>query len=389
MFSVRKALYQRQGKAGVVVRGGNKASVDWRVPRLAVIGPIAPPAGGMANQTRQLVELWRSEGLCVDLVPVNPPYRPGWVGGVQGVRALFRLLLYIPALWRALDRVDVVHIMANSGWSWFLFAAPPLVLGRLKKVACIVNYRGGSAERFLERFGWAVKPFMRCADATVVPSGFLGEIFVRYGITVQIVPNIIDMERFRWREPPAGQLLSPRIVVTRHLEPIYDVASALRAFQLVRQHVPSATLTIAGTGPELAALERLVAELGIDNAVTFTGSLTVERMAELYYGADIMLNTSRVDNMPNSILEALASGVPVVSTKVGGIAYMVRDKETALLIEPGDFEAAAAAMLRVLNDRRLAVGLAQAGRQAVAQYSWQAVRRQWLSVYRQVLGWEV
>ncbi|MCO6439772.1 MAG: glycosyltransferase family 4 protein [Nitrococcus mobilis] len=390
MSSVRKAVYERQGEADAATAGsGKKASGEQRAPRLAVIGPVAPPAGGMANQTRQLVELWRAEGLGVDLVPVNPPYRPAWIGRMRGVRALVRLLFYIPVVWRTLDRVDVAHIMANSGWSWFLFAVPPLVLGRLKRVACIVNYRGGCAGEFLDRFGWAAKPFMRCADAIVVPSGFLREIFASYGLTVRVVPNIIDTERFRWREPPAVRRLNPRIVVTRHLELIYDVATAVRAFQLVHQQVPGATLTIAGAGPELPALERLAAELGLGDAVTFTGSLSVERMAELYHGADIMLNTSRVDNMPNSILEALASGVPVVSTKVGGIPYMVRDKETALLIEPGDVEAAATAVLRVLNDRALAVGLAQRGRQVAVQYTWQAVRRQWLSLYHRVLGWEV
>ncbi|EAR21265.1 glycosyltransferase family 4 protein [Nitrococcus mobilis] len=389
MPSAGKAVYERQGEAGAIADSGKKVSGDLRAPRLVVIGPIAPPAGGMANQTRQLVELWRAEGLGVDLVPVNPPYRAAWIGRVRGVRAVFRLLFYIPMVWRALDRVDVVHIMANSGWSWFLFVVPPLVLGRLRRVACVVNYRGGCAGEFLDRFGWAVKPFMRCADAIVVPSTFLREIFSPHGIPVRIVPNIIDTERFHWREPPTIRPLNPRIVVTRHLELIYDVATAVRAFQLVHRQVPGATLTIAGAGPELSALEQMVAESGLGDAVTFPGSLSVKGMAELYHSADIMLNTSRVDNMPNSILEALASGVPVVSTKVGGIPHMVRDKETALLIEPGDTEAAAAAVLRILNDRALAAGLAQRGRQAVAQYTWQAVRQQWLSLYRRVLGWEV
>ncbi|MEO7160301.1 MAG: hypothetical protein ABIX00_07325, partial [Polaromonas sp.] len=78
----------------------------------------------MANQTRQLGELLTAAGATVTTVQVNAPYRPRWVARVPVLRSVFRLMPYLAALWRAAGQVDIFHIMANSGWSWHLFAAP-------------------------------------------------------------------------------------------------------------------------------------------------------------------------------------------------------------------------------------------------------------------------
>jgi hypothetical protein len=109
---------------------------------VGLVGPLPPPAGGMANQTRQLAELLRSAQADVSLVQSNAPYRPAWAGRVPVLRALFRLVPYLLRLWRAAGRSDVLHVMANSGWSWHLFAAPAIWVARWRQVPVVVNYRG-------------------------------------------------------------------------------------------------------------------------------------------------------------------------------------------------------------------------------------------------------
>ncbi len=357
-----------------------ESGVEAQNLRVGLIGPLPPPAGGMANQTRQLKELLEREGVTVALVQVNPPCRPAWIGRIRGLRAVFRLIPYLAALWRCAGQVSLFHVMANSGWAWHLFAAPAVWIARLRGIPAVVNYRGGEAQGFLSRSRRWVVPTLLRASAVIVPSGFLRDVFAPFGVHARVVPNVVDLTRFRPAVLSGGQCI-PRVVVARNLEPIYDVATAIRAFSSVRRAVPGVLMTIAGTGPERRRLEMLARQLGLAEAVTFAGRLDRDGMAELYRSASVMVNSSLVDNTPNSILEALASGVPVVSTRVGGVPYLVADEVTALLVPPGDAEAMSVAVVRVLQDRVLTDSLRQAGLLEVRRYAWQSVRSDLLDLY--------
>jgi glycosyltransferase involved in cell wall biosynthesis len=347
--------------------------------RVALIGPLPPPSGGMANQTLQLQRLLQAEGIAVELVQVNAPYRPAWIGGLRGVRAVARLVPYVVRLWSALGRADVAHLMANSGWSWHLFAAPAIWIGRLRGTPVVVNYRGGFAAEFLARAARVVRVSQRRAARLIVPSGFLREVFARHGMAAEIVPNVVDTRRFDPAPALGGR--APVILVARNLEPVYDNASAIRAFARVHRELPQARLVIAGSGPEEEALAQLVASLGLAHAVRFTGRVAADDMPALYRTARVALNPSRADNMPNSLLEALAAGVPVVSTDVGGVPFLVEHDKTALLVAPGDVDAMAAAIVRLLRDTALAERLRAAGLARAAEFTWARVKPRLFAVY--------
>ncbi len=347
--------------------------------RIVLVGPLPPPAGGMANQTLQLSRLLGEEGLQIEVVQVNAPYVPAWGGQIPVLRALFRLLPYLFRLWRAAGRNDLFHIMANSGWSWHLFAAPAIWIAHLRGVPCIVNYRGGEASTFLARAAASVRFSMRRVAALVAPSGFLKEVFARYGMAAEVVPNIIDLVKFH---PAEAGPATTHIVVARNLEPIYDVASALRALSILRRKHPEVRMSIAGSGPERERLEQLTRELGIAEQVNFTGRLDSHQMAALYRESSLSLNTALVDNMPNSVLESLASGLPVVSTDVGGVPFLVRHEETALLVKAGDPDGMAAALARLIDDDVLRRRLIEHGSEYVQGFAWSHVRDRWFAVYR-------
>ncbi|MEQ8515837.1 MAG: glycosyltransferase family 4 protein, partial [Chromatocurvus sp.] len=229
---------------------------------IGIVGPVPPPNGGMAMQTQQLVRLLREAGEQVTLLPTNPRYRPTWVGSVPGLRALFRLIPYCLAAWRLAGRVDVIHLMANSGWSWHLFAAPVLWLARLRDTPVVVNYRGGEAGTFLARSEKWVNLSLRHAHALVVPSGYLQSVFADYGYGCAVVPNIVDTELFSpaGRAQPPGEGAAFTFVITRNLEKIYDVGTALQAFAQILAETandstaPAPRLVVAGSGPEEGAL---------------------------------------------------------------------------------------------------------------------------------------
>lgn len=332
----------------------------------------------MANQTRQLARLLSEAGMTVEVVQVNAAYRPAWIEKVQGLRAAFRLLPYLVDLWRCAGRVDLFHVMANSGWAWHLFAAPAVWLAKLRGTPVIINYRGGEAASFFaSQFRW-VQPTLARTSLVVVPSGFLAAIFAEHGVKTVIVPNIIDLSRFKAAE---GRERGCHLIVTRNLEDIYDVPTALRAFAMIRRVHPQAKLTVAGSGPKLDELRQLCVELKIEDTVRFTGRLDNEDIAGLYREADILLNPSLADNMPISLLEAMASGVPIVSTNVGGIPYLVENGSSAMLVPPRRPDEMAECALRLLDDPDLAERLRAAGLEVARRYTWPIVRKRLFDAY--------
>ena len=198
--------------------------------RICLVGPLPPPAGGMAVLTEQLAGLLRIDGARVEVVQVNAPYRPAWAQRLKGVRALFRLLPYLLGLWRAIGRADLVQVMANSGLSWHLFARPALRVAALRGVPVIVNYHGGEAEEFLADAANSLRRSLRSTSALLVPSGFLVEVFARHGIAARILPNVVDLSRFVPRPKAVSSRSGPHLVVARNLEHIYGADLAIRAF---------------------------------------------------------------------------------------------------------------------------------------------------------------
>lgn len=355
------------------------SSAPAKTLRLGLVGPVPPPNGGMAMQTRQLARLLESEGVTVDMLATNGPYRPALVGKVPVLRALFRLIPFLFALWRLAGRVDVMHLMANSGWSWQLHCAPALWLGWLRSTPVVVNYRGGEAQAYFQRSFSRVRPSLKKASFTVVPSGYLQAVFEQFGETTRIIPNIIDREVFHPKENRSSDRFT--LVITRNLEAIYGIDTAIRAFAQVFATDPSLRLRIAGSGPAETSLRALVQQLGLDDAVSFEGRLDRQGIVDLYAEAHAMLNPSTVDNMPNSVLEALACGLPVISSNVGGVPFIVRHRETALLVPPGDIDAMAEAISELKNDAALRHSLSSNGLADIEQYTWPRVRRQWLELY--------
>lgn len=352
---------------------------------IGLIGPLPPPFGGMANQTRQLKTLLESEGVKVTLVQTNAPYKPKFIGKFRGIRAFFRLILYIFKLWGLAGKVNLIQVLANSGWSWQLFSAPAVWIGWLRRTPVIINYRGGEAGSYFTKSFKSVRPTIKKASVVIVPSGFLKKVFSEFGLSADIIPNIIDMERFRPKGVAAMRTITaPHLIVTRNLESIYDIPTAINAVAILHKSVPNVKLSLAGSGPQKSELHNLVRQLDLEDVVKFTGKLGPDEVAALYQRADVMLNPTTVDNMPNSVLESLACGVPVVTTNVGGIPYIVEDEKNALMVEPGDAEGMARQVKRLLEDSTLYLNLVNNGLAEVTKYTWPEIRDKWMSLYRRL-----
>ncbi|PYN34291.1 MAG: glycosyl transferase family 1 [Candidatus Rokuibacteriota bacterium] len=346
--------------------------------RIAVVAASLDILGGQSIQAQALCAGLRQAGYEVDFVPINPrfPRGLGWVRRYPYVRTVLNQSLYLPSLHR-LRRADVVHVFSASYWSFLIAVAPALLVARHYRKRILLNYHSGQADDHLERWGTLVHPWLELAHEIVVPSEYLRAVFARHGYPARAVPNLVDTTRFRYRDrmPPHA-----RFVSARNLEPIYRVNVTLEAFAMVRERLPSATLTIAGDGSERARLVRRAAALG-ERGITFRGRVNPVDMPALYDEADIFVNSSIVDNQPLSVLEAFAAGLPVVSTATGDIAALVRDRETGLVIPPDDAFAMAKAMTTMLEYPVRARQMARRARSEVEAFTWSRLREQWDAAY--------
>jgi len=347
-------------------------------PRIALVAFSRDILGGQGVQAHALVAELREDGYEVRFVPFNPRV-PRLLQGVRRYRYLRTLLnqaLYLPSLRRLRD-ADVVHVFSASYWSFVLATTPAILAARRLGKRIVLHYHSGEADDHLARWGHWVHPWLRLVDEIVVPSEYLRRVFAGHGYRVRVIRNVVDTSCFRYR---ARASLRARLLSTRNLEPHYRVDNTLEAFALLQGRYPEATLTVAGSGSEEARLRRLADSLGA-RGIRFVGRVVPAAMAGLHDQADVFVNSSVVDNQPVSVLEAFAAGLPVVSTDTGGIAAMVRDGETGLLVPPGDPAALAKAVTGLLDDPDRARLLARRARREVEQYTWAAVREAWAAVY--------
>ena len=323
-------------------------------------------------------QLVKEPELQLTFLPIDVP-ELRFVRRIKYVRTLANFVVYNSMLFSRMLRSDVVHIFTAAYYSYLMWTVPAILLGRLMGVKVIVNYHDGQAEDHLRRWRIAV-PTLRMADAVVTPSGFLVDVFKKFGVKAQAIFNIIDMDRFTFRR---RNPLRPVFMTNRGLEPLYNVGCVIRAFGIIQQHYPEASLTVAHDGPCRGELEQLARDLQLQQVV-FVGKVPQDEIAGLYDHADIYLMSPNIDNMPLSLLESFAAGLPVVATNVGGVPYIVTDGETGLLVECGDHEAMAVQAMALLRDPQLAERLVENARLQCRNYSWDLIRAQWLELYHQL-----
>jgi len=350
--------------------------------KVLLIGPSLDILGGQAVQaTRLMSVLSQLPQLAMTFFPINPrpPKGFGWVRKVPYLRTLVTFALYNSRLLLEARKHDILHIFSAGLSSYSLWTIPALLVGRLYGKKLILNYRDGQAEEHVTTWRTA-RPTIGLADRIVTPSHFLVDVFGKHGIKAQSIFNIIDVDRFIYRE---RRRLRPRFMTNRILEPLYNVDCILKAFALIQERYPDASLTIAHDGCCRPALEQLAKDLKLRNT-NFVGRVPHAQIPALYDSADIYLTTPNIDCMPGSLLECFASGLPVVATKAGGIPYIATDRDSALLVDLDDHQAVAARSIELLENPELVETITKGGLREVQKYHWKPVRDQWAQVYEEL-----
>jgi len=355
--------------------------------RVLLIANTLPPrdVSGVGEQVLQLTAGLAGLGDDVAVLGRGPD-------GAAGPKVLFPLTI-VPAAWRVLRRFrpHVVQVHESDGaLAALLVKASGALLGTRPLLAALlqVSYveelravrrlmaggrelgRPGGAEL---RFRWLKAPFQillglvtaRTADLVLAPSEATADELRRdYRVDrVAVVPNVTggrEVEPAAESEGPAGYLLFVgRLRVRKGVEVLLAALAELR-----RRRVP-VVLRIAGAGEHRERLEHSVDEWGLRDAVAFLGTCDAPRVRRLLAGAAALVVPSIYEGMPLVVLEAMASGVPVVASRVSGIPEVVVDGETGWLVPAEDPEALACALAAVLADPAEARRRGEAGRRRV------------------------
>lgn len=355
------------------------------IKKICVCSEFPPPYGGIGLQAKLLADcLDQEEGLEVCCISTTLPdnYLGMLLSKLKVIKSLFRMFLFIFRCLFGFSKASIVHILSGSYLNFFIFTFPAVLLAKIFKKSIVIHYHGGAAGDFLKEWGLLARPVLKMADVIVVPSGFLEQIFHKHGIPTTVIPNIIPLDNFIFKK---REIFKPRMLMTRHLEPIYNISCAIRGFSLLIKEFPEATLTIAGSGSERNKLEKLACDLGCRAQVNFLGAIDSDKIDELYNDNDILLNTSSVDNLPLSILEGFACGLLIVSTKAGGIPYIIEHEVNGMLIDLDDYQGVVDSIMWLLDNQELSRKIALKAHGDVSCFAWTQIGPILLKLYERLI----
>jgi L-malate glycosyltransferase len=280
---------------------------------------------------------------------------------------VFYSLLLVP-------RYDVL-LVDLFGLRAFVYESVAILCARLWRKRIVAVLRNGFMRDFVERWPRWTRFILSQPNLVLVPHYFLKKQLSTIGLRIDgMIPNFVKLENYRFRE---RSVLSPRFLYLRGMHPFYNAPMALRAFALVQQEYPNAQLTMAGKeGEDSDDCRSLVQSLKLRN-VHFRGIVPKKDIPGLADKHDIYLHTNRVDNMPVSIIEMWACGLPIVCTNVGGMRYLVRNGIDGIFVKSEDYEAMADACFELLSNNELAKTLSCNGRERALGLTWERVKPLW------------
>jgi glycosyltransferase involved in cell wall biosynthesis len=352
--------------------------------KVAIVAASNRSIGGQGVQAESLLAHWLNDAdVNVRFIPIDPrlPAWMRWVERIPALRTLVRTPFYLAELSRGTADADIVHIFSAAYTSFLLAPVPAWFVARIRRKRTLIHYHSGAAHDHLSHSAVAKSILMR-ADKIIAPSMFLVNVFREFDLEADAIPNVVDVTQFQYRPRDPLQL---KLVCTRGFHSYYCVDVVVRAFHLVKQKYPSARLCLVGDGAGQQQIRDLAANLGITD-IEFAGPVAHSQIPEYYEKNDIFINASWRDNMPVSILEAFASGTPVVTTAAGGIPYLVEHERTGLLSDPWDWKVLADNVVRLVREPELATRLAQNGHEEALRCSWSVLRDRWLQTYKSMLA---
>lgn len=337
--------------------------------RVLLIGTHLPHTAGSRSVAEGLAEGLQQRGFDLDLT--------------SKLRSRFlRVTDLLLTTWASRHRYDVAHVDVYSGAA-FRWAEWAVGLIRMAGKPFVLTLRGGNLPEFARRHPERVSRLLSGAAAVTAPSAYLADAMRTAREDVRIIPNPIALPEYTYSERSRPRA---KLVWLRAFHRIYDPTLAVRVLAKVAENERDAHLMMIGADKDgsLADVRAEAKRLGVLDRIDFAGGVPKSEVPALLSAADIFLNTTTIDNTPVSLIEAMATGLVVVSTSVGGIPYLVENEREALLVPSGECDAMANAVGRALHEPGLATRLSRGARSRAEQFGWDVVLPRWEALFQEI-----
>lgn len=213
----------------------------------------------------------------------------------------------------------------------------------------------------------------------IAPSNYLKSFFVENGFEVEYIPNIIELEKFPFKE---RKKIQPKLISIRGFGKDYNPSMTIKAIELVQKKYPTIELLMLGNSDEVHYIEviELIKKLELENNIEVHAKLSVKEWLDKSSEYDIMISNPNIDNTPISIIEGMALGMCVISTNVGGIPYLLVDKQDAILVDKNNEQQLSEAIIQLIEDENISNKLSKEGRKKSETFDWKNIKPLWQKI---------
>lgn len=289
-----------------------------------------------------------------------------------------RLLHTVYFILKNRRKFDIALVQVFSGLSFYWQFIAGFIIKAMGKKLVLTMHGGGIPEAMKRRPKTHIAFFKR-ADLITCPSEFIVSTLKGYGVESLLVENVVRLDKFPFHEKEKTR---PSLLWMRALSPVYNPEMAVEVIRLLKYEYKYTDVKLYIAGPDLGAkkiIEELINKYNLRSNIELVGFITDEEKLKYASLCDVYMCTNRIDNAPVSFLEMLSLGLPIVSTNVGGIPFIVKDEESALLVNSEDSKAMAEKINILFSDPEMGKKLAANGQHIanVSRYSEEGVYNKW------------
>jgi len=336
---------------------------------ILIFSPFPPNIGGMVSLASSLVKYFENDK--------NNIYK---LQSGTGILSILLLPVIIVKFIYYMPKIDFIIIIASSGKSLYLKSFPLILIGKIFRKKTFLNFVGGMAvEKFKLWPYYKLLPFI-WADSIVVPTKIM-KIKLEQKIKenkIYVIPNVVEINTFK-NVISKSKKEKPTLLAVKALEKYSGYEYLLHGFKKAKANIKELRLIIVGSGPEEKSINNIIEKNQIED-VEIIKKIEHNDLAKLMNECTIFVHCTRYESFGLVLVEAMASGLPIISSDVGGIPEIINEDYNGLLYNYGDSDTLSKKIIKLLNNQSLLNKFSKNSLELCDQYAWENVKKYWYKI---------